>query len=233
VPGLPIHTSNGVHVVTLLRSLPGAQPTRLEVNSNVALLAWPGGESAFAIRNKRFNASRAAEVCKLPEARALVDEAEHYLVTLREAAVPFKSYPKDEASSWSFSAKDGDDLLGPDKSNWARFKAAHAWQQGRGTPKAKGAYRLPHHKLKDGRMTTFLSGVQAAVNVMAGGRGGVRIPSAERAAVIRHLGRHLGEFGRQLPPTLRRQAALAPGSTLAAAARYNRALAAAREAMRP
>jgi len=141
---------------------------------------------------------------RVPE-HPLVQAAVDYAAALVEAAVPFKSYPKDETSAWSFSGADGNALLQPGGTNWARYKAAHTWVDGSGTPESKGAYKLPHHKLKAGTMTTFWTGVKAAAGAMAGARGASPVPQAERKPVLRHLQRHYREFGKPFPPDLAKE----------------------------
>jgi hypothetical protein len=65
----------------------------------------------------------------------------------------------------------------------------------------KGGYKLPHHELIDGRLQVVWRGVTHAMNVLAGGRGGVDIHDKDRRAVWRHLARHYEQFDEE-PPEL-------------------------------
>ena len=60
--------------------------------------------------------------------------------------------------------------------------SAHAWydpsadEEGRDPPHEKGAYKLPHHEIVDGRLRVVWNGVRSAMGVLQGARGGVDIP---------------------------------------------------------
>lgn len=79
----------------------------------------------------------------------------------------------------------------------AALRRMHAWMNPDGDPEAKGSYKLPHHTA-DGRVVW--RGVAAAMAALMGGRGGVDIPSADRAGVHAHLARHYGQFEKEPPP---------------------------------
>jgi hypothetical protein len=105
-------------------------------------------------------------------------------------AIPFKAYgtaPMFEA--WNgpkeIAAADTEDLL--DMCAW--YDAAK--------PDVKASYKLPHHRQSDKKAVWF--GCTAAMGAMMGARGGVQIPTAERAAVIAHLAKHYKEFGKTPP----------------------------------
>jgi len=118
---------------------------------------------------------------------------------IEKAAVPFKSYPLIRGGSWSWTTAESDRLLGDN--DWARYKAGHAWfdsAQG-GTPEIKGAYKLPHHVVRDGGLRTHERGVIAAMGALLGARGGTNIPAGEKRGVYSHLSRHYAEFDRQPP----------------------------------
>ena len=44
------------------------------------------------------------------------------------------------------------------------------------------------------------AGVRSAMQVLAGGRGGVDLPASDRRGVYTHLARHYDEFGKEPPP---------------------------------
>ena len=77
-----------------------------------------------------------------------------------------------------------------------QLRLVHAWVDSEGDPDAKSSYKLPHH-LANGNVV--LDGVQAAGNIVQGGRGGVKIPEADMAGVKRHLARHYGQFDKTPP----------------------------------
>ena len=67
-------------------------------------------------------------------------------------------------------------------------------------PQEKQAYKLPHHELIDGRLSVVWNGVKAAMQVLAGARGGLDIPERDRRKVYEHLALHYGEFDKEPPP---------------------------------
>lgn len=61
----------------------------------------------------------------------------------------------------------------------------------------KGDYKLIHHTQNGYR--TVWAGVKQAMARLNGGRGGVNVPSADKARVFRHLSLHYGEFKQETP----------------------------------
>lgn len=116
-----------------------------------------------------------------------------------KAVVPFARYPLVRTASWNFDSRESNLVLGDD--NFAQFKAAHTQfdSSQSNVPTTKGAYKLPHHWIRNGRLVTVDRGVIAARGVLAGARGGVSIPASDRVGVQRHLDRHSREFG-MIPP---------------------------------
>ena len=115
-----------------------------------------------------------------------------------KAVVPYKEFPlADPGASWSFSADDGNALLGPSQNNWARFKSVHTTLDGSGTPKEKGSYHLPHHKVMDGSIKTVWKGVSAAGAAIMGARGGYKGGDVDGAKA--HLAKHYKQFDK-VPP---------------------------------
>jgi hypothetical protein len=112
---------------------------------------------------------------------------------------------KDLAWNWHGTAEadKGDAIL--ERGGWDLFANAHAWydptedEAGNDPPHEKGAYKLPHHELVDGRLRVVWRGVAAAMQVLAGARGGVDIPRSDRKSVYRHLQGHYHEFNEDVP----------------------------------
>ena len=65
----------------------------------------------------------------------------------------------------------------------------------------KGAYKLPHHKASAGHQLVW-RGLTAAMGALLGARGGVDLPTDDRAGVYAHLSRHYAEYDAK-PPELR------------------------------
>src|SRR4029453_9164495 len=110
----------------------------------------------------------------------------------------------DKDRDWNWSQHEPaelDSLL--DHGGWKAVAQAHAWHEDAGgdLPEKKGAYKLPHHELIGGQVRVVWRGVSHAMNVLAGGRGGVNVPDEDRPAVWRHLARHYEQFGEE-PPEL-------------------------------
>ena len=104
-----------------------------------------------------------------------------------------------EEEEWVWNAEEGNKIL--DKGGWGLYKEAHAWFDDTlgSVPEKKLAYKLPHHKIVDGKFSLVLRGVFAAMASLLGARGGVKIPDEERKSVYNHLAHHYAEFNR-VPP---------------------------------
>lgn len=61
------------------------------------------------------------------------------------------------------------------------------------------AYKMPHHRIRNGELVTSLQGVLTAGGVLEGARGGVDIPEDEMAEARMHLSNHYQQFDR-VPP---------------------------------
>lgn len=107
--------------------------------------------------------------------------------------------PRDRDWKW-----DGTDKLDRilERGGWDAVARAHAWfdAEDGNPPDKKTAYKLPHHELIDGKLEVVWEGVSAAMNVMAGGRGGVDLPEEDIQAVYQHLAAHYREFDEEPPP---------------------------------
>ena len=81
------------------------------------------------------------------------------------------------------------------------YKKEFAWYDASGDDSKKSAYKFPHHMVSgDGEVgaanTVACSAVIASIN---GGRGGAKIPEADRAGVHAHVGKHLKDAGKDVP----------------------------------
>jgi len=88
---------------------------------------------------------------------------------------------------------------------WQAMANAHTWYEPdadpeHDPPQEKQAYKLPHHELIDGRLSVVWNGEKAAMQVLAGARGGLDIPERDRRSVYEHLALHYGEFDKEPPP---------------------------------
>lgn len=91
---------------------------------------------------------------------------------------------------------------------WDSMVRAHAWYESDGTPPhRKNAYKLPHHRIVDGRLRVVLEGVRSAMNILAATRFSddyrVDLPADEVREVYEHLAVHLRQFGEEPPAILR------------------------------
>ena len=104
---------------------------------------------------------------------------------------------------WDWSGSDAfDELL--EHGGWDAVVKAHAWidpqeDPEHDPPQEKGAYKLPHHEVVDGRIRVVWRGVVAAMTVVNGARGGVDIPEKDRRRVYDHLSAHYRQFD-EVPP---------------------------------
>lgn len=109
--------------------------------------------------------------------------------------------PRDLSWDWSDS-RSFDEIL--EHAGWDGAVTAHAWldpdeDPEHDPPQEKGAYKLPHHELIDGRLRVVWRGVVAAMAVINGARGGVDIPAADKRSVYEHLAEHYRQFDEQPP----------------------------------
>jgi hypothetical protein len=112
--------------------------------------------------------------------------------------------PMDREWDWhgTREADKSDELI--QAGGWDALANAHAWYDPNADPEhdpphEKQAYKLPHHEELDGRVRVVWAGVRSAMQVLAGARGGVDIPEADRKDVYRHLAKHYEEFDKQPP----------------------------------
>lgn len=115
---------------------------------------------------------------------------------MRKSVVPFKSHPMMMQGAWMWDSKAQNAIM--KAGGWDMFKQAHAWVD-EDAPKVKASYKLPHHMMDGGKLSTKWSGVKAAMGALMGARGGVDIPAADKKAVYNHLVKHYKEFKKEPP----------------------------------
>lgn len=83
----------------------------------------------------------------------------------------------------------------------AYYRKAFAWQDSKGDPKTKAAYKFIHHMVSSsgdvGAANT--TGCSAGIGVLNGGRGGTTIPDGDRQGVYNHLAKHIRDAGKDAP----------------------------------
>lgn len=108
--------------------------------------------------------------------------------------LPFHE-PMDD--SWSFTAKEADEVLG-DPEDWDRFKKAHAYFDP-DNDEIKGGYKLPFAKMSGGDLKAYWRGVVAAMAAINGSRGGVDIPDDQRKKAYDMLSRYYDKADKEPP----------------------------------
>jgi hypothetical protein len=115
---------------------------------------------------------------------------------------PHRSPTAPKQRDWDWSGTDKLDEI-REHGGWKAVANAHAWYDPSADehdpPREKGAYKLPHHELIDGRLHVTWRGVVSAMTVVNGARGGVDIPDADRRNVYEHLASHYEEFDEEPP----------------------------------
>ena len=167
--------------------------------SSVYLGAQYGAEVVKKIANKEVGDNTVEVIRKaIQDVNAEDDEEKELEEEIEEkGVVSYKKFPlADEGVSWSFSAADGNIILG-DPPNWNRYASVHTWVDS-ANKETRGAYKLPHHKDISGIKTVW-RGVSAAGNALMGARGGVNIPSSDTGGAKGHLAKHYAEF-KKTPP---------------------------------
>jgi HK97 family phage prohead protease len=101
---------------------------------------------------------------------------------------------REQLRKWASSDGSGD----PDKIDWNKYKLGFAWYNEE-AKETLGAYKLPHHYIRDGKLVTCWRGVVAAMAALFGARGGVDIPNEDWDATYRHLAKHYRDHGNEPP----------------------------------
>lgn len=110
---------------------------------------------------------------------------------------------KDRLAKWASSDGSGD----KDKIDWAKYRKGFAWYDSDNAENF-GAYKFPHHDIKNDKLTLVWGGVKAAMGALLGSRGGTSIPAGDRKGVYDHLAAHYKEFDKE-PPDYHTEAAVA------------------------
>lgn len=122
---------------------------------------------------------------------------------------PHRSPKADAGLAWDWSdnaPRYTDELI--DHGGWDAMVTAHAWYAPSGDPPTrKSDFKLPHHRVLDGRVRVVLEGVRSAMNILAASRFQpqdyqLHIPANEVREVYEHLAVHLEEFDEQPPAIL-------------------------------
>lgn len=120
-----------------------------------------------------------------------------------EGAVPSHSTPIEEGK-WSGSAARSALAKWASKGgtgkkedmNWSKYSKGFGWFDSKAAD-SFGAYKLPHHTVKNGALIAVWNGVTAAMAALLGARGGVDLDS--KSAVYRHLAKHYKDFDKEPP----------------------------------
>ena len=122
-------------------------------------------------------------------------------VTNFKTATPFKDLPiADRDRPWNAPAAIAriKALTGSTDEPSDTYKSAFLWYD-RANKEDFGAYKLPFADVIDGKLTAVPRGIFAAAAAMQGARGGVDIPSSDRAGVERHINRYYDKMGLESP----------------------------------
>lgn len=110
--------------------------------------------------------------------------------------VPFsKTGTAPEDDTWDWSAATQNAILGEDGENWAEYKRAHAWWEGGSDTEKKAAYKLPHHKLVNGKLSAVWHGVANAMARLKQSD----IPEGDMKPVFDHLAKHYAQWDKDPP----------------------------------
>jgi len=164
-------------------------------------LEWePNEHGGITYKKQELLEISAVTVPANPEALMLA-----YKSILR-AVPPKHTPPIDEDSAWDadeairqlrkWASKDGSG--DKDTIDWAKYAKGFGWYD-ENDKENFGAYKLPHHYVKNGKLVTPWSGVRAAMAALLGARGGVKIPENERRKVYDHLAAHYKQFDKEPP----------------------------------
>lgn len=76
---------------------------------------------------------------------------------------------------------------------YSYYRKAYAWVDGSGDRTKKSSYKFPHHMVSEGGDVgaANVKACQSGIAVLNGGRGGTKIPAADKKGVYNHLAKHL------------------------------------------
>lgn len=118
--------------------------------------------------------------------------------TEKRDAVPFQDLPRAPIDmKWSFSAEDGDEILGVNK-DWSKYKRAHLYYD-KENPENKSGYKLPIAKIYNGKLSVFFRAIVAAMASLNGARGGIDIPEMDKKSVYKSIQKYYEKFGETAP----------------------------------
>lgn len=89
---------------------------------------------------------------------------------------------------------------GPDKEkvSWTKYKKAFMWVNSQDADNY-AAYKLPYADIIDGQLKAVPRAIIAIVQVLAGGRGGVKIPTEDKRKVLTHCKKYYKKMGTKFP----------------------------------
>jgi len=122
---------------------------------------------------------------------------------VEKTVVPYKKYALVTEERWDWSAAEQDKIV--EAGGWDLYRQAHAWFDPEAdaehpkAPEVKGAYKLPHHVVRENELKTHWPGVGFAMGALLGARGGVDVPDGDRRGIYNHLARHYAEFEKEPP----------------------------------
>lgn len=87
---------------------------------------------------------------------------------------------------------------GPDALDWKKYQQAFAWYNPDKTDDPD-SYKLLHHDIVMGKLTTIWRGTAAAMSVLLGAKSGEAIPEEDRKDVYEHLVKHYAQYDKQAP----------------------------------
>lgn len=90
----------------------------------------------------------------------------------------------------------------PEAIDWERYRRAFMAVR-EGEEELLGGYRLPYADIVDGELRAVPRAIFAIAAVLAGGRGGVELEPAERAAALEQVAKYYEKLDRELPAGLR------------------------------
>ena len=116
----------------------------------------------------------------------------------RATVVPYSKMPTAPVDeSWSFTNEERDEVLG-DPPNFNRLRKAHLYYD-KETPELMSAYKLPIAKMREGKLTVYFRGVQAAMAALNGARGGVKIDDEYREPIYNNIKKYYALFDKDAP----------------------------------
>jgi ClpP class serine protease len=136
-------------------------------------------------------------VSSLVGAELLPDDVQGEIVDISAGTTTFKDYqivdkPWDSTSAVRRIRK----ATGSTKQPSASYKEAFFWYDPKNTDNF-GGYKLPFVDIVDGGKKAVRRAVFAAKGAMGGARGGVQIPSKDRASVLAHINRYVSKIEKQ------------------------------------